>query len=80
MGTDIEPLNFAEKPCQSIQHINKFVAEATRNYIKDFVTDELDDKTRFAMVNAVYFKGQWVKKNCYLSWKKMMLNIDCVHF
>lgn len=66
LGDDIESLNFAEEPGKCIEHINKFVAEATRNYIKDILkNDELDHRTKFAMVNAVFFKEQWVNKLLY---------------
>lgn len=66
LNADIEPLNFADELDQCIKHINKFVAELTKNHIKDFIKNEINRGTIFAMVNAVYFNGEWV---CELMFK-----------
>uniref|UniRef100_A0A0K0FJC5 SERPIN domain-containing protein n=1 Tax=Strongyloides venezuelensis TaxID=75913 RepID=A0A0K0FJC5_STRVS len=43
--------------------INKFVKESTNNLIKDIIKpDDLDDATYMILINALYFKGEWVRK------------------
>lgn len=59
----IEQLNFADEPENSIQHINKFIEEVTRNNFKNALkVDQSTKSTQFAIVNAAYFKGEWVCK------------------
>lgn len=57
---DIEFVNFDDELKQSIKHINEFVANTTRNHIKIFIQNELTPDAIAAMMNTVYFKGQWV--------------------
>ena len=43
--------------------INYWVAEKTNNKVTEIVTpDAVDSMTRLVLVNAVYFKGDWLKK------------------
>lgn len=57
---DIENLNFAEKDA-SAKTINKFVEQKTNNNIKDIIQrDSFDADTRLVVVNAIYFKADWV--------------------
>ncbi|XP_031634251.1 serine protease inhibitor 88Ea-like [Contarinia nasturtii] len=58
----IEQLNFADDPHQCIEHINQFVENVTKNNIKNFVYDQITNNTLFTIVNAIYFKGAWLKK------------------
>ena len=39
--------------------INGWVSGKTSDMIPEFLKEPLDDKTTFAIVNAVYFKGEW---------------------
>lgn len=53
----IEQFDFAEESDQCMEHINKFVEEATKNHIQNFAQPSAaTSKTIFVMVNAVYFK------------------------
>ncbi|XP_068989080.1 serine protease inhibitor 3/4-like isoform X1 [Bombus flavifrons] len=43
--------------------INSWVEQNTNNLIKDLIKPEMiDNLTRLALVNAIYFKGQWKNK------------------
>jgi len=43
--------------------INSWVAEKTNDKVKDIVTgDNIDEFTRLILVNAIYFKGDWLNK------------------
>lgn len=57
----IEQFNFRDEAGKCAKHINQFIEKTTRNNIKDFLEpSDLSDAV-FVMVNAVYFKAQWVK-------------------
>jgi serine protease inhibitor len=48
---------------QASQTINKWVEEQTKNKIKDLIAEkDIDDLTRLILVNAIYFKGNWLTK------------------
>ena len=55
-GARAETVDF--KTDAATKHINAFVAEATRNAIPSLL-DPLPPETRFVLVNALYFKGDW---------------------
>ncbi|XP_014246543.1 serpin B3 [Cimex lectularius] len=47
----------------SVETINKFVADVTKNEIKNFLKEgSIDSDTKLALVNAAYFKGMWEKQ------------------
>lgn len=65
LNESIERLNFADEPDQSRKHINQFIAENTKNHIKDLLQPtQIKSDTIVAIVNAAYFNGQWVRANC----------------
>lgn len=61
LNDSIEQLNFADEPDQCVEHINQLVAQVTKNNIKIILTsDHISRATQLIIVNAVYFKGNWV--------------------
>lgn len=51
------------KPAESADTINQWVAEQTRDKIKNLISpDSLNSLTRLVLVNAIYFKGNWLSK------------------
>lgn len=51
------------RPAESAATINQWVAEQTRDKIKNLISaDALNDLTRMVLVNAIYFKGNWLNK------------------
>lgn len=58
----IKQLNFADAT-GSAKTINTFVANKTNNKIQDLIEpDTLGADTRLVLVNAIYFKGDWLHK------------------
>ncbi|KAH9495450.1 Leukocyte elastase inhibitor [Bulinus truncatus] len=60
-----EPVNadFVNNAEKERVQINNWVAEETKNRIRDLIAPGvLDGLTRMVLVNAIYFKGQWDKK------------------
>lgn len=48
---------------KAAKKINAWVHNKTHTKIKDIISpDDLDDLTRLVLVNAVYFKGEWLHK------------------
>ncbi|MBN1390881.1 MAG: serpin family protein [Candidatus Thermoplasmatota archaeon] len=57
---DIESKDISGDPEGSRQEINDWVEEQTRGKIKDLLPpDALDPSTVMAIVNAIYFSGEW---------------------
>ena len=52
-------VDFANNPEEAKEHINIFVANVTRDSIKDLVRQAPDPNTLLMLVNAVYFNGNW---------------------
>ena len=58
------------EPLVSVEQVNKWCSEKTHGKI-DKILDELDPYTRMILLNAVYFKGEWVSKFKSVQTKKL---------
>jgi len=59
-GAPLQPVDFAGAPQQQRLIINAWVAEQTRDRIKDLIPPPgVTGATRMALVNAIYFKAKW---------------------
>jgi serpin B len=59
-GAAFEPLDFVADPRAATQHINKWVADQTRDKILDLIpADALNKLTRLVLANALYLKAPW---------------------
>ncbi|XP_048219520.1 serpin B4-like [Perognathus longimembris pacificus] len=60
---NVESLDFANNAEESRKKINAWVESQTNDKIKDLFPDgSLDQNTILVLVNAIYFKGQWLQK------------------
>ncbi|XP_048005524.1 serine protease inhibitor 88Ea-like [Leguminivora glycinivorella] len=60
---ELERLNFHETPSESREHINKWVATATKNHIQQLIPEDgITHTTKLVLANAAYFKGVWASK------------------
>jgi serpin B len=58
--SEIEAMDFSNT-AESTKAVNDWVAEKTENKIQDLLTpDFIDSMTAMILVNAIYFKGDWV--------------------
>jgi serpin B len=61
-GAAFELLDFVHDSSQATQHINKWVADQTRDRIRDLIpSGALDETTRLVLANALYLKAPWVE-------------------
>jgi serpin B len=59
-GAAFEPLDFTANPAAAAQHINNWVADQTRDKIRDLIpADALNKLTRLVLANALYLKAPW---------------------
>jgi serpin B len=59
-GAAFEPLDFMADPAGATQHINKWVADETRDKIRDLIpAGALNKLTRLVLANALYLKAPW---------------------
>jgi serpin B len=59
-GAAFEPLDFVADPKAATQRINKWVADQTRDKIRDLIpADALNKLTRLVLANALYLKAPW---------------------
>jgi serpin B len=59
-GAAFEPFDFVADPKAATQHINKWVADQTRDKIRDLIpADALNKLTRLVLANALYLKAPW---------------------
>jgi serpin B len=62
-GGAFEPLDFVADPAGATQRINKWVADQTRNRIRDLIPGgALDQTTRLVLANALYLKAPWASE------------------
>lgn len=60
-GAGMHAVDFAANPEASRLAINEWVAEQTRDRIEELLKEgSITELTRAALVNAIYFKGNWV--------------------
>jgi serpin B len=60
-SAEIRSADFRGQPDAEREMINRWVEEKTRDKIKDLLApDTVDDLTRLILVNAIYFKGDWL--------------------
>ncbi|XP_061397764.1 serine protease inhibitor 3/4-like [Musca vetustissima] len=58
--TSAENLNFTQN-IKAAETINSWVASKTHQLIKDLIAaDDLDERTRMVLLNAIYFNGEWL--------------------
>ena len=59
-GAAFEPLDFVRDSSGATQHINKWVADKTRDRIRDLIpAGALNETTRLILANAIYVKAPW---------------------
>jgi len=58
-GVSITPLDYRNAAEAARRTINVWIEDRTRNKIRDMISD-LDPLTRMVLVNAIYFKGNWL--------------------
>jgi serpin B len=62
-GGAFELLDFVGDPSAATQRINKWVADQTRDRIRDLIPGgALDKTTRLVLANALYLKAPWAKE------------------
>jgi serpin B len=59
-GAAFEPLDFVTNASGATQHINHWVADQTRDRIRDLIPENaLNKMTRLVLANALYLKAPW---------------------
>src|SRR5882724_10465527 len=59
-GAAFELLDFVHDASRATQHINKWVADQTRDRIRDLIpANALNETTRLVLANALYLKAPW---------------------
>lgn len=59
-GAPFEPLDFRKDASGATEHINTWLAEQTRDRIRDLIpAGALDETTRLVLANAIYLKAPW---------------------
>uniref|UniRef100_A0A914Y395 Serpin domain-containing protein n=1 Tax=Panagrolaimus superbus TaxID=310955 RepID=A0A914Y395_9BILA len=60
-GSELEEVNFEEN-FASIEKINKFVKNSTKDMITEILSpNDINAQTKAAIINAIYFNGLWEK-------------------
>ncbi|CAM4609105.1 unnamed protein product [Leuciscus chuanchicus] len=74
---DLQAVDFFEAPDKSRQLINKWVEEQTENKIRDLLKPGIvSGNTKLALVNAIYFKGNWLQRFNAQDTKEMPFKIN----
>lgn len=74
---DLQAVDFIGASEQSRQLINKWVEEQTENKIRDLLKPGMvTGMTRLALVNAIYFKGNWLQRFNAQDTKEMPFKIN----
>ncbi|XP_076873394.1 leukocyte elastase inhibitor-like [Brachyhypopomus gauderio] len=74
---DLQTVDFIGATEQSREIINGWVAEHTGDKIKDLLKPgSVDTNTCLALVNAIYFKGNWMQKFDPQNTKEMLFKIN----
>ncbi|XP_056337602.1 leukocyte elastase inhibitor [Danio aesculapii] len=74
---DLQAVDFIGASEQSRQLINKWVEEQTENKIRDLLKPGMvTGMTRLALVNAIYFKGNWLQRFKAQDTKEMPFKIN----
>jgi serpin B len=59
-GAPFEPLDFRKDAYGATEHINQWIAEQTRDRIRDLIpAGALNGATRLVLANAIYLKAPW---------------------
>jgi len=62
-GAPFEPLDFKKNPERERQYINKWVADQTRDRIRDLIpANGVDATMRLILANAIYLKAPWANE------------------
>ncbi|XP_058494394.1 leukocyte elastase inhibitor [Solea solea] len=73
---DLQAVDFTGAPEACRADINSWVEEQTENKIKDLLKPgTVTTNTRMALVNAIYFKGNWLKRFDQANTKEMPFKI-----
>ncbi|XP_065216678.1 serpin B4-like [Planococcus citri] len=57
-----QQLDFAKGGPEATNAVNKWVADETKNQVKDLFNDELSKNTQILTASALYFAGEWARR------------------
>ncbi|XP_069572943.1 leukocyte elastase inhibitor-like [Brachyistius frenatus] len=76
-GADLKAVDFAGAPEACRVEINSWVEQQTENKIKDLLKPgTVSTMTRLALVNAIYFKGNWMNRFNVANTKEMPFKLN----
>ncbi|XP_026202216.1 leukocyte elastase inhibitor-like [Anabas testudineus] len=76
-GADLKAVDFIGAPEESRAQINSWVEQQTENKIKDLLKPgTVTPMTRLALVNAIYFKGNWLNRFNEENTKEMPFKVN----
>ncbi|XP_069009069.1 leukocyte elastase inhibitor-like [Embiotoca jacksoni] len=76
-GADLKAVDFAGAPEACRAEINSWVEQQTENKIKDLLKPgTVSTMTRLALVNAIYFKGNWMNRFDVANTKEMPFKLN----